>query len=104
MDEANIWALKKNRSVKLLLLRLGERLSFSSTRFPAPAHYDDQAIRIVRKKDNLSVYVYTYGQRVGRYGLDLEYPGVGESVFTEERFEGLDLEKALDIVVGHLGD
>lgn len=98
----NIWSLNKNHAVKLLLLRLAEHFQSAELRYPSPANYDDQAIRIMSRATDMSLYVYTYGQPDGCYGIDLEYPGPSESVFTEERFEGLELEKALEVIAAHL--
>ncbi|MGV6818801.1 MAG: hypothetical protein ACWA44_16210 [Thiotrichales bacterium] len=61
--------------MKLLLLRLAEHFQGAELRYPNPANYDDQAIRIMNQATDMSLYVYTYGQPGGCYGVDLEYPG-----------------------------
>ena len=96
----NVWAIKKDTPLKLLLLELvhryGENALALNTR---EQHY--QAIDLSTINDpTLSAYIYTFGQSVGRYGIDLRYPISAHNIVGEN--ENLTLNQIIDIISTHL--
>ena len=96
----NIWVLKKDIPLKLLLLELVQRygenvlaLNYSEQNFQAiDIHLPDEP--------KLSAYVYTFGQTQGLYGIDLRYPIATNNIVGES--ENLNLEQAIGIIATHL--
>ena len=75
VSNMNIWALKKNTLIKHLLLMLDEVFR--------PGAYDiidrpDEDLRAIRlghaAVTDTELYIFTYGQADGRYGIHIEYP------------------------------
>ena len=95
----NIWVLKKDIPLKLLLLELVQRYGENVLALN-DSEQNFQAIDIhLPDEPKLSAYVYTFGQTQGLYGIDLRYPiatnNIGES-------ENLNLEQAIGIIATHL--
>ena len=96
----NVWAIKKDTPLKLLLLELvhryGEKALALNTR---EQHY--QAIDLCAINDpTLSAYIYTFGQNAGRYGIDLRYPISDHNIVGEN--EDLTLDQIIEIISTHL--
>jgi len=96
----NVWAIKKDTPLKLLLLELvhryGENTLALNTR---EQHY--QAIDLCAINDpTLSAYIYTFGQSAGRYGIDLRYPISAHNIVGEN--EDLTLDQIIEIISTHL--
>jgi len=96
----NVWAIKKDTPLKLLLLELvhryGENTLALNTR---EQHY--QAIDLCTTNDpTLSAYIYTFGQSTGRYGIDLRYPISAHNIVGEN--EDLTLDQIIEIISTHL--
>lgn len=100
----NIWALDKDLRIKHLLLLLSERLGSQSFAIDA-ASTDTMAVRIYKPDEqDMSAYLYTYGQDADRYGVHLEYPllvGTATSK-TIEMQEDLDFEQLVAVLQVHL--
>ncbi len=96
----NIWALRKQARLKRALLTLTSRVGGFTIRDEDGAH--DQAIRLRGiNDDGFSVYLYTYGQSEGRYGLQLEYPEHPGMPRTVETREELSLEQLIRLLEIH---
>ena len=96
----NVWAIKKDTPLKLLLLELvhryGENTLALNTR---DQHY--QAIDLCTINDpTLSAYIYTFGQSTGRYGIDLRYSISAHNIVGEN--EDLTLDQIIEIISTHL--
>ena len=96
----NIWALRKDARIKQALLLLSERLSGFRIDDDDP---NEQAVRLTATDDSCSVYLYTYGQNEGRYGIHLEYPTLPDLPGGRpmEMQEDLDFEQLADLVGAH---
>jgi hypothetical protein len=96
----NVWAIKKDTPLKLLLLELvhryGENTLALNTR---EQHY--QAIDVCTiNEPTLSADIYTFGQSAGRYGIDLRYPISAHNIVGEN--EDLTLDQIIEIISTHL--
>lgn len=101
----NIWSLDKEQNIKALLLLLilqvgSERFSIDNKPLPS------SAIRItsLEEKPEVAVYIYTYAQPKGQFGIDLEYPILIEKEADDktEHLNELDEAHALEIIINHL--
>ncbi len=96
----NIWALKKDIPLKVLLLELKQRHNIFNLNLNT-AEKNFQAIEIfLPDNPSLSAYVYTFGQNPNSYGIDLRYPITTHNIVGEN--ENLSLDQALDIIAIHL--
>jgi len=97
----NIWALRKNARLKQALLMLSECLSGFAISDDDPA--TEEAVRLAATDGScFSVYLFTYGQTAGRYGIHLEYPphpeaAAGRIVEEQEEVELSRLGELLEI-------
>lgn len=101
----NIWALKKDVSVKHLLLMLTSR--FGEGRFEILASADDdlRAVRLINPgSPETQLYVYTYGQAAERYGVHIEYPDRQDVNFrdTMDIYEDLSFDDLVNIIMINL--
>ncbi len=104
-QETNIWALKKDISIKHLLLLLVERLGQDAFEIADPAQSDARAISVNKPGEfGLSAYLYTYGQDEERYGVHLEYPASEDANLsdTEAIYENLSFDRLADTLATHL--
>ena len=96
----NVWAIDKDPPLKVLLLELvhryGENALALSSQEP---HFQAIDLR-TRHNNGLSVYIYTFGQLPGRYGIDLRYPIAAHNSIGEN--ENLVLDQILDAIAIHL--
>ncbi len=96
----NIWVLKKDIPLKLLLLELVQRYGENVLALN-DSEQNFQAIDIhLPDEPKLSAYVYTFGQTQGLYGIDLRYPIATNNIVGES--ENLNLEQAIGIIATHL--
>ena len=96
----NIWALKKDIPLKLLLLELVNRYGEKGVALNN-TEQTFQAIDIhLPDEPKLSAYIYTFGQTQGLYGIDLRYPITTNNIVGEN--ENLTLEQTIGIVTTHL--
>jgi len=106
MINPNIWSLNKDRNIKALLLLLEQRVGSDHFRILEDSLHL-QAIRITPLVEHpeVSVYIYCYAQSPGHFGVDLEYPLLIEREANDqtEHFNELDENKALEIIIMHLG-
>lgn len=100
----NFWGLKKDISIKHLLLLLQQDMGKDSFTLLSVSNLDDQSIRLGCRHSPATAYVYTYGQRSERYGLDLEYPVNAENNISEleVNYEDLRYDWLLEILKQHL--
>lgn len=107
MSEAafNIWSLPKEQNIKALLLLLSQKVGiehFGVTEELLP----ESAVRIIPITEpvEVAVFIYTYAQPAGYFGVDLEYPQQIEKYADDqtERLNELTEEQALEIIISHL--
>jgi hypothetical protein len=101
----NIWAADKDISIKHLLLLLTE--SFAPGSFDIIVSEED-APRAVRLKNPASprtqLYIFTYGQEEGRYGVHIEFPNLQETNYSDtlEILENVSYESLVNIMINNL--
>jgi hypothetical protein len=95
----NVWSIDKDAALKVLLIELVHRYGEKTILLNnAETHF--QAIEIFTPNDpKLRAYIYTFGQRAGRYGIDLKYPIVTHNIVGEN--EEQSLEQILSILESH---
>lgn len=96
----NVWAIKKDIPLKLLLLELVYRYGENTLALKEQElHF--QAIDLCILNDPaLSAYIYTFGQNAGCYGIDLRYPISAHNIVGEN--ENLTLDQIIEIIATHL--
>ena len=99
----NIWSLKKDQSIKLLLILLTTEISLDHFNISLTDTLHKKSIRFNDTQvDGLSAYIFCYGQSQSQYGVHLEYPE--ESTFYIKQadvFENLSLKQLVDILTIH---
>jgi hypothetical protein len=96
----NIWALKKDIPLKILLLEIVHRYGENILTLN-PDEENFQAIDIFLQDDpTLSAYIYTFGQNPKCYGIDLRYPIKVHNIVGEN--ENLSLYKTIEVIAIHL--
>jgi hypothetical protein len=83
----NIWALKKDIPLKILLLEIVHR-------------YGENILTLNPDDPTLSAYIYTFGQNPKCYGIDLRYPIKVHNIVGEN--ENLSLDKTIEVIAIHL--
>lgn len=102
----NIWALDKDISIKHLLLMLSEEYGQGTLDMLETDDDNYRAVRIANLKDSeASLYVFTYGQDEGHYGVHIEYPDLVETAYnnTLEIYDNLSFDMLEDLIQSHLG-
>jgi hypothetical protein len=96
----NVWAIKKDIPLKLLLLELVYRYGENTLALKEQElHF--QAIDLCTVNEPaLSAYIYTFGQNAGCYGIDLRYPISAHNIVGEN--ENLTLNQIIEIISTHL--
>lgn len=96
----NVWSIDKDTPLKLLLLELVHRYGENTLALNnREQHF--KAIELCTLEDHsLSAYIYTFGQNVGRYGIDLRYPISAHNIVGEN--ENLTLDQIIEILSIHL--
>jgi hypothetical protein len=96
----NVWAIKKDMPLKLLLLELVHRYGENTLALNTKEQHQ-QAIDLCLLNDpSLSAYIYTFGQTKGRYGIDLKYPISEHNIVGEN--ENQTLAQIMEIISTHL--
>lgn len=74
-SERQVWALQKDDSIKHLLILLFRHFGEGELVANADELCNDRAISLMHRHDRtVRVYIYTYGQDRGQYGVHVEYP------------------------------
>ena len=96
----NVWAIDKDMPLKLLLLELVHRYGENTLALNnQEQHY--KAIELCTLNDSaLSAYIYTFGQSIGRYGIDLKYPISAQNIVGKN--ENLTLDQIIETLSIHL--
>jgi hypothetical protein len=98
----NIWAMEKDQSIKHLLLLLSEQLGRDAFAVDQRITTDPRALYVCHAYEpDVRAYLYTVGQRAGRYGVHLEYPESSEANPIYDAFENLSLAAMVDILAVH---
>jgi hypothetical protein len=96
----NVWAIDKDAPLKVLLIELVHRYG-ENTIMLNSAEQHKQAIELFTpEQPTLRAYIYTFGQQVGRYGIDIKYPIAAHNIVGE--YEEQRLEQILSILELHL--
>ena len=96
----NVWAINKDITLKLLLLELVHRYGENTLSLKTQENHF-QVIDLCTLNDPaLSAYIYTFGQNVGCYGIDLRYPISAHNIVGEN--ENLTLDQIIEIISTHL--
>ena len=100
MAGTNIWALDKHESIKHLLLMLEHHFASNSYVIDTNTPTDPCAIFLChRNEPGMRAYLYTLGQGVERYGVQLEFPS---SAIALETYENLTFNYLTEILGVHL--
>ena len=96
----NVWSIDKDMPLKLQLLELVHRYGENTLALNnQEQHY--KAIELCTLNDPaLSAYIYTFGQSIGRYGIDLKYPISAHNIVGEN--ENLTLDQIIETLSIHL--
>jgi hypothetical protein len=99
----NIWALKKDISIKSMLLLFQQEHGLDKLTFKQNDSLDFRSIRIDDDQTaGLSAYIYTYGQTADYYGIQLEYPRTEMSQgYLVDTYENLSIERLFDLICVH---
>lgn len=98
----NIWALKKDPSIKHLLLLLNDTFRSGAYQVVNNPIDDQRAVRLCNPTISDTVlYIYTYGQQDDHYGLHIEYPNIQEANYydTLESLENVTFEQLISIML-----
>ena len=96
----NVWTIDKATPIKVLLLHLVHQYGENTFALnQQESHY--QAIELCLNQDDsgLAVYVYTFAQNPGLYGIDLKYPIAMHNIIGSN--ENMSLEQAIEIISTH---
>lgn len=97
----NVWASKKDISIKYLLLILNDQFQPGSYDIVQNPMDDDKAIRLANPGvTNAQLYVFTYGQDEGCYGVHIEFPDLQETNYSDtlEIHENISFSTLVNIV------
>ena len=97
----NIWASKKDISIKHLLLLLAEQFQHGSYDIVESNLDDERAVRLVNPLiTGIQLYVFTYGQKEGCYGVHIEFPDLQETNYADtlEIHENISFNNLVSII------
>lgn len=102
----NIWALKKDKQIKLLLFALQKALGLDSFQIEDEVgnSMDLYSIAFVKPEDkDIKAFIYTYGQKNDFYGIHLEYPGLAENEYLDSTqiYEDLTKQQIINTLATH---
>jgi hypothetical protein len=98
----NIWSLKKDVSIKHLLLMLTEHFQQNSYEILDNPMDDQRAVRLENPMvPGIQLYVFTYGQLEGCYGVHIEFPNLHETNFADtlEIHENVSLDNIIKLII-----
>lgn len=101
-----VWALRKDESIKHLLILLFEHFGTGRLVAEVDDFCNDRAICLIRPRDHtVRIYIYTYGHDTGRYGVHVEYPvaPLPYPLTNPVSYEDMVFEQLTDIIETHLG-
>jgi len=101
----NIWSLDKDASVKHLLLLLAQVFQDEDYKIIDSELDDKQAVRLANPRaTNAQLYIFTYGQDEGRYGVHIEYPDIKETQYrdTLEIHDNISFDQLVSIITINL--
>jgi hypothetical protein len=101
----NIWASKKDTSIKHMLLMLAEQFQQGSYQIVETPLDDERAIRLANPlATSAQLYVFTYGQKEGCYGVHIEYPDLQETNYSDtiEIHENISFSSLVSIMTINL--
>lgn len=96
----NIWACAKDVDIKHLLLLLQEEFAEPPYHIGSDDNTDARAIRLQHPDGDYAMYIYTYGQQPGKYGVHLEYANDLDRRVSDtlEVFDDLDYAQLLALI------
>jgi hypothetical protein len=99
----NIWALPKATELRLVLLTLKESVGIGRLILDCAENSNRQALLLCDAQiEGLSAYLFTFGQSMERYGLQLNYPSLSAGSFPPyEPMEELTLKQVIDQLCMH---
>ena len=98
----NIWAIKKDTSIKHVLLLLNNHLGEDAFKLDETSQVHPKAIYLEHPNDpGFRAYLFTTGQDADRYGLHLEYPESALNSNLIDAYENLKLIPLLNILAVH---
>lgn len=96
----NVWAIQKDRPLKVLLIEWQHRYGADSLRLNL-CEQNFQAVELISMEHpKLSAYIYTFAQQPQHYGIDLKYPIATHNIIGEN--ENQTLEQIIAILQTHL--
>jgi len=101
----NIWATNKDITIKHCLLMLNEVFQPGSVEFIVSKDDDDKAVRLKNPLiPDTQIYIFTYGQEEGLYGVHIEFPNLQETSYSDtmEIYENVTFESLVDILAVNL--
>lgn len=102
----NIWSLKKDISIKNLLLLLENQGFWNKIRVINRSKEDFRSIRLSSQNSSATeLYIYCYGQEEDHYGVHIEFPDINENNYgdTLEIYENMSLEQVVNLIHINLG-
>ena len=103
-EPPNLWALRKDKPLRLALLKLQQCLgpdAFSISR--RRCDHPGAVVLCKPEQPEVIAYLYTFGQEEGRFGLHLEYPQfAGQAPAAADIHEELALARVADLLRIHL--
>ena len=96
----NVWAIQKDMPLKLLLLELVHRYGENTLGLNTQEQHYKAIDLCTLNEPGMSAYIYTFGQNVGCYGIDLKYPISAHNIVGEN--ENLTLDQIIEIISIHL--
>ncbi|MEJ2455104.1 MAG: hypothetical protein P8103_13240 [Candidatus Thiodiazotropha sp.] len=99
----NIWALPKAAELRLVLLTMQETVSIGRLILDCAENPNRQALLLCDAQiEDLSAYLFTFGQSKERYGLQLNYPALSPGALPPyEPMEELTLKQVIDQLCMH---
>ena len=100
----NIWALYKDRRIKLLLLKIQKQLGYKEFFIDDEDNRDYLSIGLVKaSQTEVRAYIYIHGQSTDLYGVHLEYPWFIENEFNDTIlvYEDLTSDEIINTLATH---